>query len=36
MIYMLDCGKIIEKGNYNELMSKKSNFYRLANGIGLK
>ena len=32
VIVMRD-GKIIEQGGYKELMSKKENFYRLAQGI---
>jgi len=30
-IYMLENWKIIESGNYQELMNKKANFYELAN-----
>lgn len=31
MIYMLENGKIVESGSYDELMSKKGKFYELAN-----
>lgn len=32
IIVMRD-GQIIEEGNYNELIERKENFYRLAKGI---
>lgn len=31
VIYMLEAGRVIESGNYDELMKKKEKFYELAN-----
>jgi len=31
MIYVLEKGKIVESGNYEELMKKQKKFYALAN-----
>jgi ABC-type transport system involved in cytochrome bd biosynthesis fused ATPase/permease subunit len=34
-IYMIDDGKVIEVGNYSELMERKDSFYRLLHGRGV-
>ena len=33
VIYVFEKGKIVEKGNYNELVSMKGYFYKLERGI---
>ena len=30
-IIVLDCGKVVEAGNHDELIANKSNYYRLWN-----
>lgn len=35
-IFMFDKGRIVEEGNYKELLELRGHFYKLANGLSEK